>query len=75
MSSDQIYAQMIHDDLIKRKKSVYRLKIKPYSDINLKNDGLYSVQIEFPNSLGHQVVAIKDGDSVHMFDCNLGKNF
>lgn len=75
MNSDQIYAQMIHDDLIQRKKAVYKLKINPYSNITLKNDGLYSVQIEFPNSLGHQIIMIKNDDSVHMFDCNGKKYF
>lgn len=73
MGVNQMYTLQLHDDLVKRKK-VKKKMCKNYATLDIVDDGMYSVCIEFPKALGHQIVVLKKGKNVRVFDPN-GKSF
>lgn len=73
MGSDQMYAQRIHDHLV-QSGAARVLRAPARCNLRLGADGLYSVCLVFPNSVGHNIVLMKRGARVECFDPN-GRHF
>ena len=73
MGADQMYAQRIHDHLVQSGAARF-IRAPARSNIRLVADGLYSVCLVFPNSVGHNIVLKKRGTRIECFDPN-GRGF